>query len=38
MGGVLDLALNFLSYDPNFTDDMEEDGDDCDDLEEEEDE
>ena len=38
VGAVLDLALTFLSYDPNFTDDMEEDGNDGDDLEEEEDE
>jgi cullin-associated NEDD8-dissociated protein 1 len=37
-GKILDLALEYLSYDPNFTDDMDEDLDDDMDGEEEEDE
>ncbi|CAM6099751.1 unnamed protein product [Calypogeia fissa] len=37
-GTILDLALEYLSYDPNFTDDMDEDLDDDMDGEEEEDE
>lgn len=37
-GTILDLALEYLSYDPNFTDDMDEDLDEDMDGEEEEDE
>ncbi|XP_024525263.1 cullin-associated NEDD8-dissociated protein 1 isoform X2 [Selaginella moellendorffii] len=37
-GTILDLALEYLSYDPNFTDDMEEDQDEDMDGEEEDDE
>lgn len=35
---ILDLALEYLSYDPNFTDDMDEDQDEHMDGEEDEDE
>jgi cullin-associated NEDD8-dissociated protein 1 len=35
---ILDLSLEYLSYDPNFTDDMDEDQDEDMDGEEDEDE
>lgn len=35
---ILDLALEYLSYDPNFTDDMDEDEDEDMEGEDEEDE
>jgi cullin-associated NEDD8-dissociated protein 1 len=37
-GLILDLSLEYLSYDPNFTDDMDEDQDEDMDGEEDEDE